>query len=121
MNFINAILMKKTLKRFPIIRRPRFPTFRDRLTTTRRPFWLVLGIIYFSTGLPAALGAEVSDLIINNDQGPLILSAKIRDVITEEVKVTATEKVSATVIFFSVRRGALTPTGTLLISLFSRL
>ena len=99
MNFINDILIKKMSKRFPIIRRPRFPTFRDRLTTTRRPFWLVLGIIYFSTGLPAALGAEVSDLVINNDQGHLILSAKIRDVITAEVKVAATEKVSATVIF----------------------
>jgi hypothetical protein len=99
MNFIYDNLIKKTSTRLPIIRRPGFLIFRDRHPTTRRPFWLLLGIIYFSTGLPAALGAEVSDLIINNEQGHLILSAKIHDVITAEVKVAATEKVSATVIF----------------------
>jgi hypothetical protein len=58
-----------------------------------------LGIIYFSTGLPAALGAEVSDLIINNAEGHLLLSAKIRNVITEKVKVTAMDEVSASIIF----------------------
>jgi hypothetical protein len=99
MNFINDILIKKTSKRLPSERRPRFRTFRDRPAATRRHFWLVLGIIYFSTGLPAALGAEVSALIINNSRGHLLLSAKIRDVITEEVKVTATDEVSAIVIF----------------------
>ena len=99
MNFINDILIKKTLKRLPIIRRPRFLRFRDLPATSRRLFWLVLGSIYFSTGLPTALGAEVSDLIINNAQGHLLLSAKIHNVITKEVKVTATDKVSATVIF----------------------
>ena len=99
MNFINDILIQKTSKRLPIIRRPGFLTFGDRQTTTRRPFWLILGIIYFSTGLPVVLGAEVSDLIINNARGHLLLSAKIRVVITEEVKVAATDKVSATVVF----------------------
>jgi len=99
MNFMNAILIKKTLKRFPIMRRTGFLKFGDRPATNRRPLWLVLGIIYFSTGLPVALGAEVSDLIIHNARGHLILSAKIRDVITAEGQVTATEKVSATVIF----------------------
>lgn len=100
MNFIKDIPIKKTLKRLLTIRRPGFLTFGDRQTTTRRPFWLVLGIIiYFSSGLPVALGAEVSDLIINNARGHLLLSAKVRDVITEEVKVAATDKVSATVVF----------------------
>ena len=91
--------MKKTLKRLPLLRRPGFLRFRAPLTNNRRLFWLVLGIICLLSGLPAALGAEVSDLIINNAQGHLLLSAKIRDVITEEVKVTATDKVSASVIF----------------------
>ena len=99
MKFIDAILIQKTSKRLPIICRPGFLRFRDRPATTRHPFWLVWGIIYFSTGLPAALGAEVSDLIINNARGHLLLSAKVRDVITEEVKVAATDKVSATVVF----------------------
>ena len=99
MNFIKDLLMQKALKRFPIHSRSGFLRFRDRPIITGRPFWLLLGIIYFSTGLPAALGAEVSDLVINNAQGHLLLSAKIRDVITEEVKVTATDKMSATVIF----------------------
>lgn len=99
MNFIKDILLRKTLLGFPIIRRSGFLRFRDRAIITRHPFWLVLSIIYFSTGLPTALGAEVSDLVINNAQGHLLLSAKIRDVITEEVKVTPTDKVSATVIF----------------------
>lgn len=91
--------MKKPLKRFPKMRRAGFLRFRDRTIITPCPFWLVLGIIYFSTGLPTALGAEVSDLVINNAQGHLLLSAKIRDVISEEVKVTAIDKVSATVVF----------------------
>lgn len=99
MNFINDILIKKTSKRFPILRRPRFLAFSDRRTTTSRSFWLVLGIIYLSTSLPAALGAEVSVLIINNAKGHLRLSAKIRNVITDEAKVTATDQVSASVIF----------------------
>ena len=81
------------------MRRAGFLRFRDRTIITACPFWLVLGIIYFSTGLPTALGAEVSDLVINNAQGHLLLSAKIRDVVSEEVKVTATDKVSATVVF----------------------
>jgi len=91
--------MKKTFKRFPRLRRPGFPGFTARLTNHRRLFWMALGVTYFSTGLPAALGAEVGDLIINSARGHLLLSAKIRDVITEEVKVTATDKLSATVVF----------------------
>ena len=99
MNFIKDFLMKKTLKRFPILCRSVFLRFEGRPMITHLPFWLVLGLIYFSTGLTAALGAEVRDLVINNAQGHLLLSAKIRDVITEEVKVAALDKVSATVIF----------------------
>ncbi len=99
MNFIKDVPIRITLKRFPIIRRPAFLPFSDRRATRRCPFWLVLGIIYFSTGLPVALGAEVSDLIINNAEGHLLLSAKIRNVITEQVKLTAREEVSASVIF----------------------
>ena len=99
MNFIKVILIQRILLGFPIIRRSGFLRFRDRSIIARRSFWLMLGFICFSTGHPAALGAEVSDLVINNAQGHLLLSAKIRDVVTEEVKVTATDKVSATVIF----------------------
>ena len=91
--------MKKTLKRFARMRRAGFPGFKARLTYNRRLFWIVWGIIYFSTGQPAALGAEVGDLIINSARGHLLLSAKIRDVITEDVQVTPTDKLSATVVF----------------------
>jgi len=99
MDFFNYIKIAKTSKRRPPIRRLRFLKFEDGHINTRCVFWLLISIIYFSTGLPVVLGAEVSDLIINNARGHLLLSAEIRDVITEEVKVTATEKVSATVIF----------------------
>lgn len=99
MNFIKDIRMQKTLLRFQTIYRSGLMRFRGQPIITSRPLWLVMGIIYFSTGLPAALGAEVSDLVINNTQGHLLLSAKIRDVVTDEVKVAATDKMSVTVIF----------------------
>jgi len=99
MDFINDTPVRKTSKRPSTLSRPGFPTFRDRPAATRRPFWLVFGILYFSICLPAALGAEVSDLIINNTNGHLLLSAKVRNVITEQATAAATDQVSASVIF----------------------
>ncbi len=49
--------------------------------------------------MAAASGAEVTDLVINNSQGHLLLSVKIRDVITEEVNASVTDEISATVVF----------------------
>jgi hypothetical protein len=67
--------------------------------TTRRSFWIWCGILYLSIGLTAAQGAEVSDLVMNTSQGYLMLSVKIRDVITGDVKASAADALSATIIF----------------------
>jgi hypothetical protein len=60
---------------------------------------LVFGIIYFSICLTAALGSEVTDMVINNSHGDLLLSVKIRDAITEGVNPSVMHEVSATIIF----------------------
>ena len=66
---------------------------------TRRSFWIWCGILYLATGLTGAWGAEVSDLVMNTDQGYLMLSVKIRDVIAGEVNASPEAEASATIIF----------------------
>jgi hypothetical protein len=49
--------------------------------------------------LTAALGSGVTDMVINNSHGDLLLSVKIRDAITEGVNPSVMHEVSATIIF----------------------
>ena len=66
---------------------------------TRRSFWTWCGILYLATGLTAARGAEVSHLVMNTSRGYLMLSVKIRDVISGDVNASPADEVSATIIF----------------------
>lgn len=71
---------------------------KGRLKTLRR-FWILCGIFCLFAGLTVAHGAEISDLVMNTDQGYLMLSVKIRDVIAGEVNAAPDAEESATIIF----------------------
>jgi hypothetical protein len=71
----------------------RQPNVRNRF------LWLILGIIYFSTAWTVAPAAEVTDLIINNSQGHLLLSLNIQDALTKESGEPATDEPSSTIVF----------------------
>jgi len=64
-----------------------------------RSLWLLYGIFYLASGMTAAHGAEISDLVMNNGQGHLLLSVKISDVLAGEVNASPEAEVSATIIF----------------------
>jgi hypothetical protein len=98
-DFANYIKIAKTSKRRPTIRRLRFLKLKVGQINTRCFFWLLISILSLSTGLAAASGAEVTDLVINNSQGHLLLSAKIRNVITEEVNASLTDEICASIVF----------------------
>jgi hypothetical protein len=66
---------------------------------TRRSFWILCVLLYLAIGLTAAQGAEISDLVMNTSQGYLLLTVKISDVITDDVKASAADELSATIIF----------------------
>jgi hypothetical protein len=66
---------------------------------THHSFWILCGILYLAAGLTDARGAEVSGLVMNTDQGYLMLSVKIRDVIAGEVSASPEAEASATIIF----------------------
>jgi len=73
--------------------------FGNRRLKILRRFWMTCGIIFLATALTTALGAEVNDLVINSSRDHLILSVKIRDVITGEVNTSPAADVLATIIF----------------------
>ena len=100
MNFSKDILRRKRPERLPIAHRSWFlkPGHRP-LTSRLRPLWLVFGVLYFSTVWAVAPAAEVSDLIITNSQGHLLLSLKIRDFITKEAEERPADEVSSTIVF----------------------
>lgn len=60
--------------------------------------WLFV-ILCLSAGPAVASGAEVTDLIINNSQGHLLLSFKIRDALTKEAGEPVTDELSSTIVF----------------------
>lgn len=64
-----------------------------------RFFWTLCGIFYLFSGSTAVYGAEISDLVMNTDQGYLLLSVKISDVIAGDVNGPAEAEASATIIF----------------------
>ncbi len=96
MNFIIATAAKKILER---IRRPGFLTSANRRPIFLRFFCILCGIIYLATSLTLALGAEISDLVIDSSRDHLLLSVNIRDVIAGEVNAAPAADLSATIIF----------------------
>ena len=62
-------------------------------------FRILCGIFCLFAGLTAANGAEISDLVMNTEQGYLLLSVKISDVIAGEVNASPETEASATIIF----------------------
>ena len=61
--------------------------------------WIPFSLIVMATGLTTALGAEVSDVVIDTSRDHLLLSVKIRDVGAAEAHATPAADVSATIIF----------------------
>jgi hypothetical protein len=64
-----------------------------------RGLWLVFGVLFFSTAWAVAPAAEVTDLIINNSQGYLLLSLKIRDALIKEAEKLPAGEMSSTIVF----------------------
>jgi hypothetical protein len=100
MNCINVTEIKKPSKRLSITCRSGLLNSGHQHSTTRCcPLWLAFSVLYilsFWTGAPAA---EVTDLIINNSQGYLLLSLKIHDAFAKEPNQPAADEVSSTVVF----------------------
>jgi len=100
MNFSNDIRRKNGSERIPITRRSWFLKSGHRPASIRLPtLCLVFSALYFSTAWAVAPAAEISDLIISNSQGYLLLSLKIRNVIKKEAGESATQVVSSTITF----------------------
>jgi Domain of unknown function (DUF4390) len=70
-----------------------------RATVRYCAFWLVFGVLFFSTTWTVAPAVEVADLIINNSQGCLLLSLKIRDALAKEAEERPADEVSSTIVF----------------------
>jgi hypothetical protein len=86
--------------KLPITRPSKFLKSGQRKATARyRALWPAIGILFFLTTYAVAPAAEVTDLIINNSQGHLLLSLKIRDVLTKEAEELPADKVSSTIVF----------------------
>ena len=99
MNSIYVIPAKKISKKLSTLSRSGFLKSGNGRPKILRLFWIVCGILYLASGLTAAQGAEVSDLVMNSSQGHLFLSVKLRDVIAGEVNASPAAEVSATIIF----------------------
>jgi len=70
-----------------------------KATVRYRLVLLVLGFLFISTTWAVAPAAEVTDLIINNSQGYLLLSLKIRGAFTKEAEELPADEVSSTIVF----------------------
>jgi hypothetical protein len=68
-------------------------------TITRSSLWALCVIFYLASGLTAARGAEISDLVMNTSQGYLLLTVKISDIVTGDVNASSDDELSATIIF----------------------
>jgi hypothetical protein len=64
-----------------------------------RFLWILCTIACLFAGSTAVYGAEISDFVMNTDQGYLLLSVKIGDVIADEVNAFPETEASATIIF----------------------
>lgn len=99
MDIINHIRIAETQKEFPTNRWLRFLKFSSKNGIALRHFWLLIVVLFILTSFAAVLKAEDANLIIKNSQGNLILSVKIRDVITEEVNASVADEASSTIVF----------------------
>ena len=62
-------------------------------------YWLLFGLIFLSTGIAVASGAEFTDFVISNSRSDLLLSLSLSDVFTEEVKKAVRDGISFTIVF----------------------
>ncbi len=86
--------------KLPITRPSKHLKSGHRNATVRfRALWLVFGVLFFSTSWAVAPAAEVTELIINNSQGYLQLSLRIRDALTKESEKLPADEVSSTIVF----------------------
>jgi len=60
---------------------------------------LVFSVFFFSITWAVASAAEVTDLIINNSQGHLLLSLKVRDALKKETEKLPADEISSTIVF----------------------
>ena len=69
----------------------------------RRPFLsffrLLCALTFLLTGLSNASGAEINDLIVDTSRNHLLLSVRLREVVTRDIKTAPTADLSASVIF----------------------
>jgi hypothetical protein len=100
MNRINGIEIKKTPSLLPAQPPSSFPdSDHQHSTVCRSTFWLVFSVFYILSFWTAAPAAEVTDLIINNARGHLLLSLKIHDAFAKKPEKPATNEVSSTIVF----------------------
>ena len=99
MNFVDYMRPANFPKMTHAIRRLAFLKIGCAHAYGRWHFGRLFVILCLSAGPAVASGAEVSDLIINNSQGHLLLSLKIQDVTTKKTGQIATQEVSSTIVF----------------------
>jgi len=98
-NFVDYMQPANFPKMIHAIRRLTFLKIGCALANGRWHFGRLFVIFCLSAGPAVASGAEVSDLIINNSKGHLLLSLKIQDVTTKETGESVTDEVSSTIVF----------------------
>jgi hypothetical protein len=98
-NFVDYMREANFPKMIHAIRRLTFLKIGCAHAYGRWHFGRLFVILCLFAGPAVAPGAEVSDLIINNSQGQLLLSLKIRDALTKEAREPETEEVSSTIVF----------------------
>jgi hypothetical protein len=100
MNRINGIEINKIPSLLSAHHPSQFPNPDHKYSTIRRsPLWLIFSVFYILTFWTDAPAAEVTDLIINNAQGHLLLSLKIHDAFAKQPGQLATDEVSSTIVF----------------------
>jgi hypothetical protein len=99
MNFVDDMRPANFPKMIHAIRRLTLLKIGCAHPNGRWHFGRLFVILCLSIGPAVASGAEVTDLIINNSQGHLLLSLKIRDALTKEAGEPATDEVSSTIVF----------------------
>ena len=100
MNRINGSEIKKTPSLLSAYSPSPFQNSDHQHSSIRRsPLWLIFSVFYILTFWTDSPAAEVTDLIINNARGHLLLSLKIHDAFAKKPKQRATDDVSSTIVF----------------------
>lgn len=100
MNRINGSEIKKTPSLLSAYSPSPFQNSDHQHSSIRRsPLWLIFSVFYILTFWTDSPATEVTDLIINNARGHLLLSLKIHDAFAKKPKQRATDDVSSTIVF----------------------